>query len=119
MSQREDVIAAAEKYLFKGLLERDGESVPFAEGAVRVEQGRTTGKGRAGLVEALSHPAMNVITGIRNVRWVVEGEQAVAFYDLDVSVSDRPVLVAERFRVEDGHISEIEVIFYAQSATGN
>ncbi len=60
---------------------------------------------------------MKVITGIRNVRWIVEGDEAVAFYDLDVTTSDRSVLIAERFRVVDGFITEIEAIFHAQPAS--
>ena len=112
---RASVIAAAEKYLFHGLVEHDGSQVPLAEDVVRTEQGNDTGNGRAGLSEALSHDVMNVIMGIRNVRWIVEGEQAVAFYDLDVTTSDRPVLIAERFRVVDGLITEIEALFHAQA----
>ena len=118
MSNRESVIGAAEKYLFHGLVEHDGTKVPLAENVVRTEQGRNTGESRDGIIESLSHDVMNVITGIRNVRWIVDGEQAVAFYDLDVTTSDRPVLIAERFRVVDGRISEIEAIFHAQPAAG-
>ncbi len=117
MPKRESVIEAAEKYLFHGLVEHDGSVVPLAENVVRTEQGRSTGEGRDGLIEALSHDVMNVITGIRNVRWIVEGDHAVAFYDLDVTTSDRPVLIAERFRVVDGLITEIEALFHAQSPT--
>ena len=119
MSTREAIIETAEKYLFHGLVEHDGSKVPLAENVVRSEQGHNTGDGREGLVEALSHDVMKVITGIRNVRWIVEGDQAVAFYDLDVTTSDRPVLIAERFRVVDGLITEIEAIFHGQAATGS
>ena len=49
------------------------------------------------------------------VRRIVEGEQGVAFYDLELNISDLPVLVAERFRVVDGLITEIEVLFHAQA----
>ncbi len=116
MSTRESVIEVAEKYLFHGLVEHDGSKVPLAENVVRHEQGRNTGEGREGLIEALSHEVMNVIAGLRNVRWIVEGDQAVAFYDLDTKVSDKPVLIAERFRVVDGLITEIEAVFHAQVA---
>ena len=119
MSARESIIDAAEKYLFHGLVEHDGSKVPLAENVVRIEQGRSTGEGRDGLVTALAHDVMKVITGIRNVRWIVEGDEAVAFYDLDVTTSDRPVLIAERFRVVEGRIVEIEAIFHAQTATGD
>ena len=119
MSTRESIIEAAEKYLFHGLVEHDGSKVPLAENVVRTEQGRNTGAGRARLIAALAHDVMNVVTGIRNVRWIVEEDQAVAFYDLDVTTSDRPVLIAERFRVADGLITEIEAIFHAQPATSS
>ncbi len=117
MSKRESIIEVAEKYLFHGLVEHDGSKVPLAENVVRTEQGHNTGEGRDGLVEALAHDVMKVITGIRNVRWIVDGDQAVAFYDLDVTTSDRPALIAERFHVVDGLITEIEALFHVQSAT--
>ena len=117
MSTRESIIEAAEKYLFHGLVEHDGSKVPLAENVVRHEQGHNSGDGREALVEALSHEVMNVITGVRNIRWIVEGDQAVAFYDLDTKASDKPVLIAERFRVVDGLITEIEALFHAQPAT--
>ncbi len=116
MSSRESIIEAAEKYLFHGLVEHDGSKVPLAENVVRHEQGHNSGDGREGLVAALSHEVMDVITGVRNVRWIVEGDQAVAFYDLDTKASDKPVLIAERFRVVDGLITEIEAVFHAQLA---
>ena len=119
MTDRESIIAVAERYLFQGLVEHDGQRVPLAETVVRMEQGHNTGEGREGLVKALTHPVMNVIAGIRNVRWIVEGDQAVAFYDLEVTNSDRPVLIAERFRVVDGLITEIEAIFHPQAGAAS
>ncbi len=118
MATRDSIVEVAEKYLFHGLVEHDGGKVPLAEDVVRIEQGKNTGDGRQALIEALSHEVMEIITGVRNVRWVVEGEQAVAFYDLDVKISDRPVLIAERFRVVEGKICEIEALFHAQPTTG-
>ena len=115
MATRESIIEAAEKYLFHGLVEHDGSKVPLAENVVRIEQGRNTGTGRAGLARALGNEVMDVIRGVRNVRWIVEGDQAVAFYDLDVTTSELPVLICERFRVVDGLISEIEAVFHPQA----
>ena len=117
MTTRESIIEAAEKYLFHGLVEHDGTKVPLAEGVWRVEQGRNTGQGRAGLCEALGHDVMNIITGVSNIRWTVDENEAVAFYELNTTISDRPVLIAERFRVVDGLITEIEAIFHAQAGT--
>ena len=115
MTERSAVIDAAEKYLFHGLVEHDGSKVPLADDVVRIEQGRNTGDGRAALVEALSTVGMGMIEAVENVRWIVEGEQAVAFYDLVLNVSELPVLIAERFRVVDGLITEIEAIFHARA----
>ena len=115
MSNRRSIIEAAEKYLFHGLIEQDGTKVPLAENVVRIEQGKNTGDGRDALVAALANVGKGMIEGVRNVRWIVEGEQAVAFYDLDLNISDLPVLIAERFRVVDGLITEIEVLFHAQA----
>ena len=113
MSQRDEVVAAAEKYLLHGLVEHDPSKVPLAPNAWRIELGRDTGSTGDAISRQLRSEIMNVIEGIRNVRWIVEGDQAVAWYDLDVSTSKKPVLIAERFRVEDGLIVEIEAIFCA------
>ena len=118
MSERSAVIEAAEKYLFHGLVEHDGTKVPLAENVVRIEQGKNTGDGKEALVAALASVGMSMIEGVENVRWIVEDEQAVAFYDLVLNISDLPVLIAERFRVVDGLITEIEAIFHAQAQTG-
>ncbi len=114
MKVRSAVIEAAEKYLFHGLVEHDGSRVPLAPGVVRIEQGRNTGEGREALIAVLSNVGMGMIAGVHNIRWTVEGEQAVAFYELEVTTSDRPVLIAERFRVVASLITEIEAIFFAQ-----
>jgi hypothetical protein len=112
MNTRSEIIEAAERYLFHGLVEHDGSKVPFAPGATRIEQGRATGESGEAIRESLSLDVMKVITGIDNVRWMVEGDQAVAFYDLHVTTSEKPVLIAERFRVVDGLIEEIEAVFH-------
>ncbi len=116
MSDREDVIAAAEKYLFHGLVEHDPEKVPLAPQATRTEQGRNTGDSRDAIAKSLRMDIMKVITGIRNVRWIVEGDQAVAWYELDTTASEKPVLIAERFRVIGGEITEIEAVFVGPPA---
>ena len=68
MSTREEIIAAAEKYLFHGLVEHDGAKVPLAPNVVRIEQGRDTGNGKEKLETALSDMVMDTIKGIRNIR---------------------------------------------------
>ncbi len=117
MAEREAVIAAAEQYLFHGLVEHDPDKVPLAPNAVRTEQGHNTGDSGEAIAKSLRADIMNVIQGIRNVRWIVEGDQAVAWYELDTNRSDTPVLIAERFRVVDGLVTEIEALFHAPPET--
>lgn len=110
MTSRSDVIAIAERYLFHGLVEHDPAPVPLAAACWRREQGRNTGDSGPAIAESLRSDIMKVITGIESLSWVVEGEQAVAFYDLHVKTG-APVRIAERFRVADGEIHEIEALF--------
>ncbi len=112
MTERDAVIAAAEQYLFHGLVEHDPDKVPLAPNAIRTEQGHNTGTSGEAIAKSLRSDIMNVIQGIRNVRWIVEGDQAVAWYDLDTTRTETPVLIAERFRVENGLITEIEALFH-------
>lgn len=107
---REQVIEAAEKYLFHGLVEHDPAKVPLAPACWRTEQGQDTGASGSAIAEALRHDVMKVITGISDLQWIADGEQAVAFYTLHVTTG-APVRIAERFRVVGGAITEIEAIF--------
>jgi hypothetical protein len=115
--RRACVVAAASKYL-EALVSHDAGDVPLAAHARRTENGFETGNSgeeiRRNLEEA---PYYRVITGMRDVRWFVEGDQATAYYLLDTStfpetVHTSTVHLAERFRVEGGLITEIEAIFW-------
>ena len=87
MTDRSTVIKAAEKYLFHGLIEQDGTKVPLAENVVRIEQGKNTGDGREALVTALANVGMGMIEDVRNVRWIVEGEQGGVLDDVVVRIT--------------------------------
>jgi hypothetical protein len=114
----QQAIDVAETYLFHGLVEHDGDLVLLADDCHRTEQGRSTGDNAAEIRASLESPALAVVTGISNIRWFVECNrsaacEAVAIYDLEVNAFGPapPVLIAERFRVEDGLIQEIEAVF--------
>ncbi len=113
-TSREELIAAAEKYLFQGLVEHDGSKVPLAPDCWRIEQGADTGNNAAKIREQLASEVMNVITGLDNLRWLVDGDEGVVYYDLHTKASPKPVLIAERFKVSNGLIHEIEAIFALQ-----
>ena len=114
--QRESVVRAAEKYLFDGLVKHEPDGIPFHPDVWRKEQGNNTGRSADEIRKSLVSDIMMVITGIRDVNWIVDGEQAVAFYDLYVKTGPDPVRIAERFRVVDGLITEIEAIFTPPAA---
>lgn len=114
---RAAVIAAAEKYIIAGLLEHRPDEVPFADDAVRVELGMVTGASGAELRELLRSDVYRAVEAIEDMRWIVDGEQAVCFYRQRVSFCEAPLLVCTRFRVVDGLIREIEILLYCEGMT--
>ncbi len=118
-------IEVAETYIFGGLVEHDGDKVLLADDAFRTEQGFGTGDDAAAIRASLESPALQVVSGVKNLRWVVECNfddvcHASAIFDLEIDAFGPrpPVLIAERFRVEDGLITEIEAIFVVQEDFG-
>ena len=113
--QREEQIALALVYLRDGLVRKDGTAVRevLAPECWRVEQGRNTGASAEEIVDAFKLPVFSVITGLGPVRWFADGDQLIAFYELELQDGKIPaVLIAERFLVRDGQIHEIEALFH-------
>lgn len=107
-------IAAGNKYL-NSLVTHDTSEVPVAEDVVRVENGAVSADGAQAICEGNEEPgALWVTTGIRDLRWFVDGENAISIYMLDTVGS--PSYIVERFRVVDGLIQEIEAVFYIDPA---
>jgi hypothetical protein len=109
------VISAATTYL-DALVSHNASGVRLAPDAIRTENGFDTGDGGAAIANDLAtNPQYLVVGGIRDVRWFVDGDEAIAFYLLYATV---PVLgtqfgtthLAERFQVENGLITQIEAI---------
>ena len=99
------------------LLSHDGSRVPLAPDAWRIENGHDTGQGD-GIRDALANDVMNVIGRLDGMRWFIEGDQAAVFYELHATIGlpdgmapPPPMPIAERFRVQNGLIKEIEAIF--------
>lgn len=113
-TSRDAIIATAEKYIFQGLVEHKPDLVPFADDAVRRELGMVTGASGAELRELLRSDAYLAVQGADNLRWIVEGDQAVVFYEQRVSFSTEPLLICTRFLVTDGLIREIEILLYGK-----
>lgn len=110
MTKRAEIITAATRYL-EAIVSHDPSEVPFAEHARRFEQGHPYGDTPDAIREALRASAMDVVIGMGTVRWIVEEEsnQAVAFFEVDLDQGGTCRL-AERFRVRNGLIEEIEAI---------
>ncbi len=108
----ESVVDAARSYV-AALVSHDASAVPIGPEAKRIENGQATGEGAEGLAAALESEIMETVESIDNEHWFTAGDNAVVFYDLHASVGDDTMLVriAERFRVGDGGLSEVEAVF--------
>lgn len=106
---RDELIATAKTYL-DGILSADGSGAQLADDCWRVEQGRNTGTNAEEIRASLK--TMSIVSGMRDIRWFVDegGEQVIAWYTLDVD-GGVTSFIAERFRVVDALIREIEVVF--------
>ena len=102
------MVATAIRYL-DALVSHRGDDVPLAAQCRRTERGRNTGSTGPEIRAQLASEIMHGITGYRDLRWFVDGDNAIAFYVLDAY--GMSVEIAERFLVRDGEIHEIEAIF--------
>lgn len=112
------VISAADAYI-KALVSHDGNSVPLAPSARRTENGMVTGTSGPGIANDLStNRGDQAIYDARDVRWFVSGDEAIAYYLLDTAAPGQSiphtttVHLAERFKVDNGLIYQIEAIFW-------
>ena len=116
-----DRIHVATTYL-DALVSHDAESVLLAPDARRIDNGRVTVEGAEALRRIIRRePA----AATSQFRWIVDADQAIAFYDLDADLargsSDTlgppdtwiPAYIGERFEVRNDRIEEIEVVYTA------
>jgi hypothetical protein len=117
-TSRQCVTDAARTYI-DALVSHRGENVRLAPDARRTENGMVTAASGEEIRHDLeTNPGDMAITGARDIRWFVDGDQAIAYYLLDTStlpttaVHTTTVRLAERFKIVDGLISQIEAIFW-------
>jgi hypothetical protein len=114
-SSRACVISAATSYL-DALVSHNSSQVRLAPTAIRTENGYDTGDSGPQIANDLAtNPQYLIVHDIRDVRWFVDGDQAIAMYLLDAAVPDlgthfATTHLAERFQVENGLITQIEAI---------
>lgn len=106
-------VAAATDYL-DALISHDADAVPLADHVRRINNGKVMAEG-ADELRAIIRREPKVTT--HGFRWLVDGDHAVTFYDLDADMGgDAPIpaYIAERFTVRNGLIEEIEVVYTAR-----
>ncbi|MFM1725304.1 hypothetical protein ABEU20_003916 [Rhodococcus sp. PAM 2766] len=85
---------AARTYV-AALLSHDGDSAPYAPGAVRYEVGLKTGFSGNHLRRSLSRgPQFRLIRAIRDEEYRVEGDEVVADYLIDAGLFGRTLVTA-------------------------
>ncbi|MBA3661130.1 MAG: hypothetical protein H0W64_05360 [Gammaproteobacteria bacterium] len=115
-ASRQCMIAVGKTYL-NALVTHDAAFVPLAEDVKRWQNGVKTAANARDLRMSIDTDfAIKTIKQIRDVRWIIDGNQAIAFYLLDTSIPYAKIhasttRIAERFLITDGLIKEIEVIF--------
>ncbi|MEQ8842314.1 MAG: hypothetical protein RIB98_15120 [Acidimicrobiales bacterium] len=107
------IVAAATTYL-DALISHDADSVPLADHVRRINNGKVMAQ-NADELRAVIRREPKVTT--HGFRWLVDGDHAVTFYDLDADMDGDaliPAYIGERFTVRDGMIEEIEVVYTAR-----
>lgn len=105
---RAKTIAIATTYL-KALVSHDASHIKMAHDVCRMENGLNSASSDKEIKRGVETPALGGIRSIYNVRWFVQGPEAVAFYNLDATTSVE--YIAERFLIVKGKIQEIEADF--------
>ncbi len=113
LSDREELIAVANTYLQHGLLEHRPELVLFADDCVRFEMGFETGRSAEQLRELLLRDAYKANKAMGNFRWVVEDPYVDVRYSLEAHGVSELMEVAARFKIVDGRIAHIDILFHA------
>jgi hypothetical protein len=110
------LVAATNTYL-DALISHDASQVRLAPGARRTENASNTGEGADAIRRALEPPSLvQLVLAKRAVRYTVDParHEVVATYLLDTGLPPRLNLVTsyvmERFRVEQGLITQIEAV---------
>lgn len=109
---REQVLTVSKAYL-ASLVSHDASAVPLAPAVWRIENGTNTGDDAASLRKSLESDIMQTVQGMDDERWFAGGDGAAVFYTLRARVGDSDMFmrIAERFRVVDGRLVEIEAVF--------
>jgi hypothetical protein len=108
-------LKAARSYI-DALLSHDAANVPLADHVRRLENNKVNADGADALRQSLNKGAQyRLIRGIRDLSWYVAGNDVFAIYTVDAGLSTGTLASGrtfERFRVENGLITQIEIVVY-------
>ncbi|WP_182347776.1 hypothetical protein [Tomitella gaofuii] len=113
------VVVPACTYL-AAIVSHDGSKILAAPDVWRIENGANTASSAEELKASMGNDWFTTyVDGMRDIRWYVSGDQAIAYYILDIKNSPaiKSVQITERFKVTDGLIDEIEAVFAYCSTT--
>jgi hypothetical protein len=108
-------VQVAQSYI-DALLSHDASGIPLADHVRRLENNKVNADGATALRQSLNKGAQyRLIRGIRDLRWFVAGNDVFAIYTVDAGLSTGTLASGrtfERFRIENGLITQIEVVVY-------
>lgn len=108
-------VQAAQSYI-DALLSHDASSIPLADHVRRLENNKVNADGATALRHSLNKGAQyRLIRGIRDLSWFVAGNDVFAIYTVDAGLSTGTLASGrtfERFRIESGLITQIEIVVY-------
>jgi hypothetical protein len=123
MAAERSAIDVASTYL-DALVSQDADGALLAPDVRRLKKGQVLVEGAEAIRDILRREPL---AGAGDRRWVVDGEHAVVFYDIDADIQRAngaagapdtwiPTYIAERFLVRDGLVHEIDPVFFADMA---
>ncbi len=112
---RADTIRIAQSYIMRGLVGWDWPHVLLAKDCSRTECGWSTGISAAEIHQTSA--GMKGLGGVRLIKWVVQGNTAVAFMEL--AIGPRLIPIAEFFRISGGLLKEVRPNFPTPQMPGN
>jgi hypothetical protein len=109
-------VQAAQSYI-DALQSHDASSIPLADHVRRLENNKVNADGATALRQSLNKGAQyRLIRGIRDLSWFVAGNDVFAIYTVDAGLAATGSLASgrtfERFRIENGLITQIEIVVY-------
>jgi hypothetical protein len=108
-------VKAAQSYI-EALQSHDAANVPLADHVRRLENNKVNADGAQALRRSLNKGAQyRLIRGIRDLSWYVAGNDVFAIYTVDAGPSTGTLASGrtfERFRVDNGLITQIEIVVY-------